>query len=197
MLSGRVIVEEKIDGENLGLSLFNDEIRTQSRGDFVEPGGQHFRGLASWLAPRRHRLAQGLTSNLTVFGEWCADAHTVPYDRLPDWLLIFDVLDRDRGVFWSADRRDALAAGLGIASVPRLGAGEFSLSELQGLMQQSRVGSAPMEGVVIRREADDVVTARAKLVRAGFSRAIQSHWRSASRTPNRLASQRPQLARPS
>ena len=195
LLDGAIVVEEKIDGENLGLSLLDGEVRAQARGDYVDLGGRHFRGLASWLEPRRHRLTEDLPANLTLFGEWCADAHAVRYDRLPDWLLVFDVLDRDQGSFWSAERRNALVRGLGLTPVPQLAFGQFSMPNLLKLRDAtSRVGSELMEGVVIRREAEGFLVDKAKLVRPGFSQAIGEHWQSARRTPNRLATHQAQPA---
>jgi hypothetical protein len=64
------------------------------------------------LATHESRLTETL-GDLVLFGEWCASFHTVRYDALPDWFLAFDVYDRGRAGFWSADRRGALCASLG------------------------------------------------------------------------------------
>lgn len=187
LLAAELAVEEKVDGENLGLSVVSGQVRAQARGNYVELGGRHFRGLASWLGPRNERLRNALGAELTLFGEWCADAHSVPYDQLPDWLLIFDVYDSATGLFWSSWRRDAFVEELGLALVPRLATGRFGLDELHAMMGRSRLGSRPMEGLVVRAQDDDDVWRRAKLVRPGFKQAINEHWASRARIPNRLA----------
>jgi ATP-dependent RNA circularization protein (DNA/RNA ligase family) len=185
-LTAPVRVEEKMDGENLGLASVEGDLIAQSRGSYVALGGLQFRGLSSWLAPRRTLLAAALGEGLVMFGEWCADVHSVPYDSLPDWLLVFDVYDRRDGAFWSGDRRDALTAELGLATVPELFAGQCDIPFLRTLLGTSRCGREPMEGVVVRREAIGRTLGRAKLVRPDFMQPGDEHWRSGRRRPNRL-----------
>lgn len=180
-----VVVEEKVDGENLGLSVVEGQVVAQARGSYVELGGASFRGLAAWLRPRASRIADELGEDLILFGEWCSVHHTVPYDALPDWLLVFDVYDRRNRRFWGLDERDLLAESLQLAHVPRLDAGTFDLAALEQLLGTSRLGDAPMEGLVLRHahDPDD----RAKLVRPAFVQAIGEHWRSRPAARNRLA----------
>ena len=89
-------VEEKVDGANLGLSLgTNGRLRAQSRGHYLDPrtAGQ-WKPLWRWLAQREDRLQSVLSSSTIAFGEWCYAEHSVFYDSLPDWFLLFDVYDR-------------------------------------------------------------------------------------------------------
>ncbi len=180
-------VEEKVDGQNLGISNGDEGLQFQARGSFVQPGGRHFRGLATWVAPRKQRLARGLSDDLIIFGEWCAVTHSVHYDRLPDWFLVFDVYEPAAGRFWEPDMRDALAEELGLCTVPFLGAGHFNLDDLTGLMCRSRVGHEQMEGIVVRTVMTDGPQHRAKVVRPEFVQQIDQHWMSAQRLMNRLA----------
>jgi ATP-dependent RNA circularization protein (DNA/RNA ligase family) len=180
-------VEEKVDGQNLGISNSEDGLRFQARGGYVQTGGRHFRGLETWIAPRRHRLANGLSDDLILFGEWCAVEHTVRYDSLPDWLLVFDVYDQAAGLFWEPDMRDALAEDLGLHTTPFLGAGHFDLNDLAELISGSQVGHQPMEGIVARTISAEGPQRRAKLVRPEFMQQINQHWMSQQQVMNRLA----------
>jgi ATP-dependent RNA circularization protein (DNA/RNA ligase family) len=189
LLAGEVTVEEKIDGANLGLSRDDaGDLAVQNRGAFLTraTAGEQFRPLWGWLRQRRHRLIDLLGENLIVFGEWCYARHSVVYTRLPDWFLVFDVYDRGEARFWSADRRDALAAEGGLACVPRIARGRFRLAELMAMIGDSRVGDAGMEGIVVRRDDHDWQIARAKLVRAAFVQAIDEHWSRRRLEPNQL-----------
>lgn len=78
LLAGDVVVEEKIDGANLGFSLGTDgQMHAQNRGQFARPG--------PWLALHADGLASMLGgSGLILFGEWCAARHSLDYDRLSD-----------------------------------------------------------------------------------------------------------------
>lgn len=190
LLSGEVIVEEKVDGANLGLSLgAGDELRAQNRGQYlIPPYSGQFARLPGWIAQHGEALARVIRPGLILFGEWCAARHSLDYDHLPDWFLLFDVYDRDVGHFWSAARRNAMAAELGFDHVPRLAQGNFTLPRLKDLLGSvpSRYRQGPPEGLVIRRDDADHCLARAKLVRSDFTQAIDGHWRSRAITWNRL-----------
>lgn len=190
LLEGEVVVEEKVDGANIGFSVDGrGSLRVQNRGQYLERAFAHpqFQPLWSWLPGRETDLVDALRPGLILFGEWCYAVHSVEYDRLPDWFLGFDVYDRDVGGFWDTARRDALLADLDLTGVPRLARGRLTLDTLvRDLDSPSRVGSEPMEGVVVRREVDGMTTARAKLVRPEFAQAIEEHWSRGPLRRNRL-----------
>lgn len=179
LLAHGLVVEEKVDGANVGFSVeAHGELQVQNRGSYLAPGACHpqFKPLFRWLAPRRDAVLEALFPDLMLFGEWCYAVHSVRYTRLPDWFLAFDVYDRSRGKFWSAPRRNDLVRGLGLELVPRLGEGRYGLPVLRTLLGQSQLSDAPAEGLYVRRDQGDWLTARAKLVRAEFTQAIEEHW---------------------
>lgn len=179
-LAGEVLVEEKIDGANIGLSLAEDgTLLAQNRGQYLTPpyAGQ-FARLPEWLTQHEEEIRDQLDASLILFGEWSAARHSIGYDRLPDWFLVFDVFDRAAGRFWSSNRRNALASAAGLAIVPTLLRGYTDLAALEQLLAvgSSRYRAGPMEGLVVRRETTDWCESRAKLVRADFTQAIDEHW---------------------
>jgi hypothetical protein len=188
LLRRPVVVEEKIDGAGIGISLDSaGVVRVQSRGDYLERGVHHpqFRPLWGWLDDRAGKLQEALGSHLIVFGEWCYARHTVGYDALPDWFLAFDVYDQLAGRFWAHDRRDELASRVGVAIVPQLATGRFDRAGLQALLGRSRLGSEPMEGLYLRWEERPWLSARAKLVRASWIPLDEAHWSGRPLIPNR------------
>jgi len=190
LLAGEIVVEEKIDGANVGLSVSADgDIVAQNRGGYLARSHCHdqFRPLWPWLDRHGDALFDALGESLVLFGEWCYACHSVPYDRLPDWFLCFDVYDRGSQRFWSADRRDSLLGSMGIEPTPRVTRGRFTIRQLEGLIGSSLVGTGDMEGLVVRSEVDGFVKARAKLVAAQFTQQIDSHWSGRPVRPNSLA----------
>jgi ATP-dependent RNA circularization protein (DNA/RNA ligase family) len=191
ILSGSVLVEEKVDGANLGISLGPDgKLRAQNRGQYlIEPYTGQFSRLPSWLAQHQWTFSQVLNADLILFGEWCAAKHSLDYENLPDWFVVFDVYDRSQQHFWSSALRNKLVEELGLARVPALFQGHTSLSELVALLKQStsRYRSGAPEGLVIRKESELWCDTRAKLVRAEFTQTISDHWRSRTITWNRVA----------
>ena len=192
-LKGEIVVEEKVDGANVGFSVGpNGRIRVQNRGAYLGPGAHpQFEPLWGWLASRECSLVEALGEHLMLFGEWCFAVHSVRYDRLPDWFLAIDVYDRRGERFWSSPRRDALLRTLSIAPVPCLDRGRFDLDRLQALTASagSAVGTGSVEGLYLRREDQDQLLGRAKLVRPEFGKGIDEHWSKCEIKRNRLAAE--------
>jgi hypothetical protein len=122
VLRGRfVVVEEKLDGANAGISLDADgRIRLQSRGHYLTggPRERHFAPLKRWAATHAAALSELLAGGLLIYGEWLYAKHTIFYDQLPHWFMEFDIRDAD-ATFWSTARRAAHLARAGIVtSVP-------------------------------------------------------------------------------
>lgn len=189
-LADDVVVEEKLDGANVGLSLTPDgSLRAQNRGQYLtDPHAGQFARLPAWLAQHDEALHSALTPNLILFGEWCAARHSLDYTALPDWFILFDVYDRDAGRFWSSSRRNALASRAGLVNVPQVLHGKTTVAALRQLVatNPSRYRQGSLEGVVIRRESPDWCESRAKLVRPDFTQAIDTHWRKRAIEWNRV-----------
>jgi ATP-dependent RNA circularization protein (DNA/RNA ligase family) len=190
-LAGEVVVEEKLDGANLGFSIGLDgELRAQNRGQYLtEPYTGQFARLPTWLAQHGDDVASVLTPDLMLFGEWCAARHSLSYSAMPDWFLLFDVYDHKARKFWNTQRRNALASTIRLATVPELTRAKFTLAELITLVdtQISHYRAGSVEGIVIRRDSADWCEGRAKLVHPDFTQAIGGHWRKRSIEWNHLA----------
>lgn len=182
LLQDEVLIEEKLDGANLGISLGNqNELRAQNRGQYLpQPFSGQFSRLNSWLGQHGEILKQTLTPELILFGEWCAARHSLDYNQLPDWFLLFDVYDRKAGRFWSVERRNALAQVLNFTTVPLLKRTRITCDQLVELLDdtQSRYRNGKVEGIVIRSDSPLWCENRAKLVNREFVQAIEDHWRS-------------------
>ena len=191
LLAGDVVVEEKLAGANVGLSLAPEgSLRAQNRGQYLaEPHAGQFARLPAWLAQHGEALRAVLAPNLILFGEWCAARHSLDYAALPDWFLLFDVYDRATGRFWSTSRRNVLASEAGLVIVPTVLRGKATITALKQLVatKESHYRKGALEGVVIRRESTDWCEARAKLVRPDFTQAIDTHWRKRALEWNRIA----------
>ena len=164
-LSGDVVIEETVDGANVGISVdSNGELWAQDRGPC--------------LGRRAHPRYQP---------RWCFATHSVEYDALPEWFLGFEVYDRPSSAFLPTGRRDELLHELGVCRVPAIARGRFTREALVTLLGRSRVGDTAMDGLYVRREDAERLVARAKIVRPEFVQSIDEHW---SRQPlwrNRLA----------
>lgn len=190
LLKGDVVVEEKLDGANLGFSLAPDgSLHVQNRGQYLAtPYAGQFARLLAWGALHNEALRSVLTPGIMLFGEWCAARHSLDYVALPDWFLLFDVYDRESGRFWSSSRRNSLAASAGLVTVPLVARGRYTIADMKELVvtSTSRYRQGPLEGLIIRQESAQWCEARAKLVRSDFIQAIETHWRKRAIEWNRL-----------
>jgi hypothetical protein len=136
-----LVVEEKIDGANCGVSFSAEgEPLLQSRGHFLRGGARerHFDLFKQWAHCHRAHLFAALGHRHVMYGEWVFAKHTIYYDALPHYFLEFDVLDRETLAFLSTDARQALLAGLPVASVPVVHRGPVRrLDDLTALARSS------------------------------------------------------------
>lgn len=190
LAGGECVVEEKVDGANLGLSFDESgRLRAQNRGNFLEGrlAGQ-WEGLRGWLVRHEPKLREHLPPGAVLYGEWCYARHSMPYRHLPDWFLGFDVLEVN-GRFLNTHRRDALFDAIGLMPIRCVSRGRFSLRQLQGMLSEpSAYGDGPVEGLYLRREDSEWLLQRAKLVRPEFVQAIGEHWSHGPLHMNRLSS---------
>ncbi len=191
LIADEVVVEEKLDGANLGFSVGSDgHLRVQNRGQYVAaPYTGQFSRLSTWIGMHENKLVEILGANLILFGEWCAARHSLDYSDLPDWFLAFDIYDTSAGKFWSTSRRNQLAIQASIAVAPLVFRGKASLAFLKSLLtrEPSHFRSGASEGIVVRKESRDWLDARAKIVNVDFTQNITEHWSRRGIEWNRLS----------
>ncbi len=188
-LRHELIIEEKVDGANLGIS-FDPEgnIRAQNRGAYLQfPGSGQWKKLGEWLALRTDVLFDNLSECHILFGEWCYARHSVFYDQLPDWFLGFDIYDRRSHRFLSTWRRDRLLRKMHLSKVPMIARGRFTTPAIETLLSHSKFTDQPAEGLYLRFDQGDWLGQRAKLVRRSFIQSVEQHWFRSGIRPNRLA----------
>lgn len=179
---------------------------------------KHFNLFKQWAHTHASAFWEVLGSRFILFGEWLYAKHTVFYDALPHYFLEYDVLDLTTQVFLSTKRRQQLLSGLPLVSVPILFTGTLaSDKQLLGLLGESHYQTSAylenfcqaceqqgldverslkqtdqsglMEGLYIKVEPGDIVTARYKYVRSSFLTTIQQsdgHWLNRPIIPNML-----------
>lgn len=197
-----LIVEEKIDGTNVGIHFSNSgEMLLQCRGHLIAEGMHpQYDLFKQWAAVKRRALEEQLQNRFILFGEWVYARHSIHYRKLAHYFFEFDIYDKEQEVFLALERRLPLIERAGIQTVPVVHTGPVTRDDLERLIGPSRFDSHfedpiskradnRMEGLYLRTEADGVVTGRAKFVRPEFVEKIKQsdHWQHQRIVPNLLA----------
>jgi hypothetical protein len=197
-----LIVEEKIDGTNVGLHFTAaGNMVLQCRGHLITEGMHpQYDLFKQWTSARRFVLQERLEDRYILFGEWLYARHSVHYRALPHYFFEFDIYDKRDQAFLSLRRRLALLEGTGIQTVPVLHRGPLDRDSARSLIGPSRFDSRfenpltgridnLMEGLYLRTERDGIVTGRAKMVRPEFVERVKlsTHWQHQTLVPNLLA----------
>jgi ATP-dependent RNA circularization protein (DNA/RNA ligase family) len=188
-LTHELVVEEKVDGANLGISFDESgNLRCQNRGDYLYyPYIGQWKKLPEWLEPKIDILFDTLGDRYILFGEWCHAQQSVSYNKLPNWFLAFDVYDKEKNKFVPYLKRNAICQGLRLSEVPFLKCAHFSLEILNKMLSTSVLGDSPAEGIYIRYDEGDWLGGRAKAVRPEFIQSQEMHWSRRGIKANRLS----------
>ncbi|MFY1915038.1 RNA ligase family protein [Achromobacter xylosoxidans] len=163
----RLVVEEKLDGANTGISFSPaGELLLQSRGHYLVGGGRErqFNFIKAWAQAHAGWLLQRLEDRYVMYGETMSKKHSVFYDALPHHFFEFDVLDRRTGQFLSTAARRELLAGGPVLSVPVLydGLAPARLADLKALLRPSLAKTARWRDAfeaTVQREGLDLALA--------------------------------------
>ncbi|MFG6656421.1 RNA ligase family protein [Scandinavium sp. M-37] len=174
----KTVIEEKIDGANLGISFnANADLILQNRGSFLYPpfNGQ-WKYIPDWLAVNQDKIFDCIRDQYIIFGEWCYAKHSIYYNSLPDYYLVFDVFDKKRHAFLPYEKRNKIISGINLHCVPFLGEGIFEANKLMSFIRKSKFSDETAEGIYLRIESTEAVDFRSKIVRPDFTQNITDHW---------------------
>ncbi len=174
----RVIVTEKMDGENT--TLYHDGLHARSI------DGRHHPS-RDWVKAMHGRMAHLIPKGWRVCGENLYALHSVGYPALPSYFLMFSIWDENnRCLSW--DETVDWSELLGLMPVPVLFDGLYDEAMLRELAPDTTVS----EGYVVRLAADfafaEFSDAVAKWVRTNHVQS-EEHWMHKSVVPNGLAAQ--------
>jgi len=141
LVGKHLIIEEKIDGSNSGIS-FDDEgiLHLQSRGHYLHggPREKQFELFKQWASTHQVSFRSILGTRYVLMGEWMFAKHTVFYDALPHYFMEFDVLDVETAAFLDTPSRRKLLGSLAIEPVPVVYEGKIRcLRDIERLITHS------------------------------------------------------------
>lgn len=134
-LSGKVSVEEKLDGANMGLAVIDDFPVVRNRNHVLRknysglktPAQLQFGRVWSWLyeGGKKNRnidkvlaVQEEVGSGVTIYGEWLFARHVVEYDELPDLFVPYDIWHQEERKFLDPLRTSKLLSAAGFEPAP-------------------------------------------------------------------------------
>jgi len=187
LLSGNIIITEKIDGANTGIIKHKDTFRLQKRGSLIDVGEHlQFNFFKNWSQVNYDKLMQ-IPNGLIVYGELMVCRHTIFYDALPDYFIAFALYDKNRDKYLHRDDLIKLCETVGLSYVPEIGRYKgLRKDELFDLIpEQSAYGQEQAEGIVVWNYQAEL---RGKVVREKFVKDMEEddHWQNKAVTKNLL-----------
>lgn len=175
-LNKRIIITEKLDGENTGIT--NIATYARSKIPSINPWSVNIRELFPFV--------KGFISDdEIVFGENLYAVHSIEYNKLPSYFYIFAVYNTKDNIWYSWNDVVDMAAILELPTVPVLFDGILNSTEelynkIDTFMSQPSTYGVEKEGVVIRSASeitpDEWNDSIAKWVRANHVRTTDKRW---------------------
>jgi hypothetical protein len=187
LLNVPVVITEKLDGGSASLEANGCFARTHAHAP-THPSFDHLKALHSQI---KYLIPEGIQ----VFGENLYAFHSITYDKLPGYFLVFNVRDLNANQWEAWETVELWAEKLGVPTAPVLFRGVIkSEKELQEITttlakQPSELG-AVREGIVIRVadafSDDNFDTCVMKWVRARHVDPNSDHWMHKNIIKNKL-----------
>ena len=150
LLNGYVTIEEKLDGANTGIIRHKGGFHLQKRGSLVGTSEhEQFQFFHNWANYQNYDKIMGLPKGFIVYGELMFAVHSLFYDRLPDYFIVFEVWNGKR--YLSRDERAVFCQEHGFFQVPLIAEGYFTVDELGGMIPDKSAFGDKAEGFVVKR----------------------------------------------
>lgn len=176
--SNNVFIEEKIDGSQCGMALYEGQpiIRNSThilRKGYSKdtPAKQQFVNVFNWFYKNKELFTK--LGDYGVYGEWMVATHGIKYNNLPSHFMAFDLFDYHAKKFVETYLAKEILSAAGFSVTPLLHSGKIeSLEQLETLTNQPSVltNTENQEGIYIKVCDDRWVTHRFKMVRPDFVR---------------------------
>lgn len=178
----RVVVTEKMDGENT--TLYADGYSHARSTDSAHHPSRAW--VKAQVAPR---MVGNLPKGWRVCGENLYALHSIKYDKLSTYFLVFSVWDENnRCLSW--EETVEWCALLGLETVPIVYKGVWDKKAIQEAWKGHSAFGGEGEGYVVRKASSftygDFAGSLAKYVRANHVQT-DTHWMHTTVIPNQLA----------
>ncbi len=176
LFKGECLITEKTDGANTGIFKKDGKISLQKKGDIVDYSHPQFSYFQNeWYFNNIEKIKK-LPDNIVVYGELLRCVHTVYYDKLSDWWLVFDIYDLKQKNYLEWEEVVKICKTAGLHTVPLIYKGKLKKDDLLKYVPTVSKFGDIAEGIVVKNYEQQV---RGKFVKPEFIKAIDNDtfWR--------------------
>lgn len=171
------LVQEKIDGANCGMTIWDDKPLVRNRNHILRkgyekdtPAKKQFASIWTWWYEHRELFEslKALCGPVSVYGEWMVQQHGMKYDALPSWFIAHDLYDYEQHAFMAPGSAEVFLKEAGFSVAPSLGK-PTSLEAFEALLdEKSAFSNVAREGIVVKQFNGIWQTECYKMVRPDF-----------------------------
>jgi hypothetical protein len=171
-----VVVTAKMDGENT--TLYNDGTHARSIDSSNHPS-------RDWVKGLQGRIGYQIPEGMRICGENLYARHTVAYENLRDYFMVFSIWEGDKCLSWKETVE--WCELLDLQTVPVIWEGTWDEKAIRELSKIENVENDPWEGYVVRLatefERSEFSESVAKFVKSSFV-IPDEHWMFSKIVPN-------------
>ena len=174
-------VTEKVDGANMGVSWTSGPI-IRNRNNILKkgyikketPAKLQFRPAWNWIhehGKEIRQISEQCLSNVTLYGEWILVTHSIAYNKLPDWFLVYDIYSVEDNEYLAPNIVEDLLKDTNIKYIKPHKVTFNSIEEIVEWSEKpSEYRSGIREGIVLKTTEGRFVDKTFKVVNKYFKR---------------------------
>jgi len=174
----RVIVTEKLDGENT--NLYRDNLHARSLNSKSHPS-------RNWLKGYHVTFSYLIPEDIRICGENVYAKHSIEYSELTTYFYVFGIFRGDLCLGWRETK--GICSRLNLEMVPVLYEGGWNEEKIKACWRGKSIFGSSQEGYVVRNYSGFLYSEfslnAAKYVRADHVNS-DVHWMNALVVPNKL-----------
>lgn len=163
-----IVVTEKIDGENA--TIYKDYYHARSTSSVDHPSRHYIKRLQA-------SIGSIIPEGIRICGENVFAKHSILYNSLPDYFLVFSIWDEERCFSWAETK--SVCETLALSIVPELYRGIWDEKLVRSCFTGKSKFNAEQEGYVVRLASEfnlkDFQSSTAKFVRKNHIQT-EDHW---------------------
>lgn len=128
LFKGPCILEEKLDGSQMGISFKGGAPYVQTKNSHLLESDKRMAFKGAWNWVWENIEAVEMLKGFTVFGEWLYIQHNIHYDSLPSYFIAFDVYSHEAKKYLLSGTRHRFLRKRGIAEAPTISMGKLNIN---------------------------------------------------------------------